>query len=462
MLKKIKGKSKWQGVVALGNQETPGYFQFYSRMQGVELNLPAPLQKTADAEKSLSVTAGFPENDVLPLNIQYGREVSVALAVNLKNPEKKPFNKGEIIFSSTMGDSKSTFERSHLPKQDVFLIRGRLSDFQVDDWLNLINQDVDNSVVGLTSLNIPVILDMDYLKVSTNDNTHTESERKDPRKIALFDGDIRSLFLNDKNLGHVKFKMVRHPDGLSVKNLVVDAPYMHVEGEGSWLLRDGKHVTNLLVQVSTEDFGKMLTKLGFSNVMQRGKTKAVVQAHWFDTPDNFSVDKLNASLGVIIDDGVLSDVKPGAGRMLGLLSVAELPRRLLLDFSELKQGLSFKQIIAQIDIHNGDAYADTLKIISPIALITIEGRTGLAARDFNQRVIVAPSVSGTLPVISWLAWGGQIGALTFLFDQIFGDQLDSSIATEYEITGSWDNPQIRKIEKTPPDDAQTDDEIGAD
>ncbi|MGD8926665.1 MAG: DUF3971 domain-containing protein, partial [Thioalkalispiraceae bacterium] len=464
MLKKIKGETQWQGVVALGNQENPGYFQFYSRMAGVELKLPAPLQKTADSEKTLSITAGFPEKEVLPLNIQYGNELSMALAVNLKNPQKKPLKKGEIIFSTAKEDIKSNSRRPQLPKKDELLISGRLLDFHVDDWLKLINQDVDKSHIGLTSLNIPVRLDMDYLKVSTNDDEQGESERKDPRKIALFDGDIRSLLINDKNLGHVKFKMVRHPDGLSVKDLVIDAPYMHVQGEASWLLRDGKHVTNLLVQASTDDLGNMLAKLGFSAVMQRGKTKAVIQAHWFDTPDNFGVEKLNGSLGVIIDDGVLSDVKPGAGRMLGLLSVAELPRRLLLDFSELKQGFAFKQIIAQIDIRDGDAYADTLKIISPIALITIEGRTGLATRDFNQHVIVVPSVSGTLPVISWLAWGGQIGALTFLFDQLFGDQFDSSIATEYEITGSWDDPQIRKIEKSPPDESQNEDsdEIGAD
>jgi uncharacterized protein (TIGR02099 family) len=449
MLDRVNGKTSWQGILAIGNQESPGYFQFFSRLDGVELNLPAPLVKVANSEKTLNVTAQFPEEEKLPLNIKYGDELSMALIVNLKKGQERPLDKGEIIFSFAEEGAESTKQQANLPVNNELLIRGRLREFHLDQWLDLLNQGDKKQTIGITSLNIPVRLDMEYLKILTGDAESPSTERKDPRNIAIFDGDIRAFFVNDMHLGHVKFKMDRHEDGLLFKEIIVDAPYMQLEGEGSWLYRDAKHVTNFLTLISTEDLGTMLSKLGYSAVMQKGVSKAVIQAHWFDTPDNFSIDKLNGSIGIIIDDGVLSDVKPGAGRMLGLFSLAELPRRLLLDFSELKQGFAFKQIVGQINISEGDAYAETLKIISPIALITIEGRTGLAARDFDQRVVVVPSVSGTLPVISWIAWGGQIGALAFLLEQVFGEQFDSSIATEYTITGSWDNPEIRKIEKAP-------------
>ena len=54
-------------------------------------------------------------------------------------------------------------------------------------------------------------------------------------------------------------------------------------------------------------------------------------------------------------------------------------------------------------------------------------------------------MSNTVPAISWLAWGGQVGVLTFLLEQMFGDVVDQSIATKYRVTGSWEDPVITKI-----------------
>jgi len=458
MLKRITGKTDWQGILALGNKTSPGYFQFVSKLQGVELALPAPLKKVSKTERSFNARVQFPDKDKLPVTINYGDELSTTLVLNLDKLEQRPIEKGEIIFSFAREGTKFTAEKPILPKTSELVIRGRLLEFQVDDWLDLIKKDTRKKDIGYTSLNIPVRLDMDYLKVITSEDEDENTTSKDPREIAVINTDIQTLFVNDKHFGHVKFKMSRQEDGLSFSDVLIDAPYMHLEGEGSWVLREGKHLTNILFVGTTDDLGVMLSKLGFSAILQKGTTKAVVQAHWYDAPNKFSFEKLNGSVGFVINDGVLSDVKPGAGRLLGLFSLAELPRRLLLDFSELKKGFAFKQIVGQLDIKEGDAFADTLKIISPIALITIEGRTGLATRDFDQLVSVVPSVSDALPVISWIAWGGQIGALAFLLDQVFGDVFNTSVSTEYQITGSWDEPIIKKIVKETPEEIMSEED----
>ena len=44
---------------------------------------------------------------------------------------------------------------------------------------------------------------------------------------------------------------------------------------------------------------------------------------------------MNGNLSLELERGQLRTVKPGAGRMLGLLSVTELPRRLALDFRDV-------------------------------------------------------------------------------------------------------------------------------
>ncbi len=306
-----------------------------------------------------------------------------------------------------------------------------------------------------------ILVNIEHLKMVTNSVEGEEDKfrpAKDPRRISLFEIDIRSFQYDDKNYGHIRSKVERHPDGLRFNEFYIDAPYMHVEGEGSWFVRKGRQQTNFVVVVTAKDIGRALTELGFSATINKGNTKAVIQAHWFDAPNRFKIEKLNANVGVVIEDGIIRDVKPGAGRLLGLFSVAELPRRLLLDFGELKEGLAFQQIVAQIEIKDGEAFSDNVTIISPIAFITIKGRTGLAAEDFDQIIRVSPSVSNTIPVISWLAWGGQIGALVFLLETLVGDEMNNSISTEYKMTGSWDDPVVTKLKSTIPEENQDDED----
>ena len=147
----------------------------------------------------------------------------------------------------------------------------------------------------------------------------------------------------------------------------------------------------------------------------------------------------------VIDDGEITNIKPGAGRMLGLFSVAELPRRLFLDFGELREGFEFKQIYGLFEIEDGNAWTKNLSIISSIAFVGITGRTGLAQQDFDQHISVVPNVTGSLPAISWILGGGQIGAVTLILDQLIGGEVNKSAATKYHVTGSWEKPVITKL-----------------
>lgn len=461
LLQKITGKTDWQAMIRLGGK-APGYVQLFSQLQGVTMDLPSPLSKQAQQRKSLDIKVVFPEKQRLPVYVNYGSEVSSVLVFNLDSMETRPLERGDLVFSFATEGENFAREVATLPAKQELLIRGRLLDLNIDQWLTLINRDVTQGEVGLTSLNIPLRLDMDYLRLFTNSNKETQESApapaKDPRSIFPFDGEIRALLINEIYVGHVHFRMEKHNDGLQFSDVSVQSDLMDLKGQGSWFIRDGQQRTNLLMTVKGSDLGKFISELGYSAILKGGDVQAVIQLNWADSPDRFTIEKLNGSIGAVISDGVLSDVKPGAGRLLGLLSIAELPRRLTLDFSELGDGLSFKQIVGRVEIRDGNAYTDTLKIVSPIALIEVEGRTGLAARDFDQRVKVIPSVTGTLPAISWLAWGGQIGALTFLIEKMIGDQFNEEIATEYSITGSWDNPQIRQIKKPPPVSQDDEDE----
>ncbi|MEJ2391729.1 MAG: DUF3971 domain-containing protein [Gammaproteobacteria bacterium] len=439
----IVGKSKWEGLLRFGSDDPdhPEQVSLHieSPLKGMALNLPAPLNKPASTTEDLQLDMRFNRSDLIPLEIKLGQRLNAALL--LQAPEQQPLGieKGTIAFSS---------RQAVLPDHKQLIIRGRVNDFPVNKWLALRKQYLTgNNLPGLKSLGLPLSLDMDYLNLHNRSDTPS-LPAEDPRQTPLFDGDIRDLIYNDMQLGHVIFNTEREANGIRLKRISLDAPFFKVSGSGSWFVRQGKQHTNILMTLESDNVGEMISHLGYKGVIQKGKGRAVVQLNWPDSPNHFSPVKLNGTLGAVINDGVMSDVEPGAGRLVGLLSLSQLPRHLALDFSEFRKGLNFKQIQAQFNIVNGDAITKNLHIVSPIALINITGRTGLARRDYDLHVSVAPNVSKTLPVISWLAWGGQVGALTFLMDQLFGKQFNKSIASTYQITGTWEHPDVKQISQT--------------
>jgi uncharacterized protein YhdP len=139
-------------------------------------------------------------------------------------------------------------------------------------------------------------------------------------------------------------------------------------------------------------------------------------------------------------------VEAGAGRLLGLFSLAALPRRLALDFRDtFKSGFQFDEINGDLTFHDGNAYTDNLTTKSPVAEITVKGRTGYIQQDFDQKVTVTPKVSGTLPVAGGLIFGLEVGAAIILLDKLFGDKINKASSREYHVTGSWNDPVITEI-----------------
>lgn len=438
--KRIRGKTRWQGVLSFGSEDPkyPGSVSLHvnSRLEGISFDFPPPLKKSAQDAQDFRLNMLFAGEQGMPLDMKLGDTLNAALLLNAAPDRPMQIDKGVIQFSS---------QPAVLPKEKQLVIRGSIPLFPIDEWHEIRTQLTANAnMMGLDKIGLPVILDLDALKIVTIEDA-PEAEVEDPRKASLLNGEIRDLTYDDMHLGHLTIKTSRHPDGIRFDEIKINASHMDLSGEGSWLLRQGNQHTNMLLTINSDDVGSMITQLGYKGVIKHGTGRAILQVNWPDAPNRFDFAKLNGTLGSVILDGTISDVEPGAGRLLGLMSLTELPRRLLLDFSELKQGLNFKQIVAQLDIVDGDSFTENLHIISPIALIDIDGRTGLAKRDYDLDVSVAPNVSTTLPVISWLAWGGQIGALTFLIDQLFGDEFNESIATQYRVSGSWEHPEIKKI-----------------
>src|SRR5258708_12299587 len=122
--------------------------------------------------------------------------------------------------------------------------------------------------------------------------------------------------------------------------------------------------------------------------------------NWDGAP---TADALSGAAGYVqlsLDKGQIAGINPGDGGVLGLASIAALPRRLALDFSDLTdKGLAFDTVRGDFDLRDGNAYTENVLVKGPAAEIGLIGRVGLKTKDYHQTAVVTGSLgSSPLPL----------------------------------------------------------------
>jgi uncharacterized protein YhdP len=135
---------------------------------------------------------------------------------------------------------------------------------------------------------------------------------------------------------------------------------------------------------------------------------------------------------------------PGAGRLLGLLSLQSLPQRLSLDFRDIfSEGLAFETIDGRFDIRDGVMKTSDLEMDTPAARVLMRGETNLAEQTQDVVVVVRPSLSNSV-ALGVTVINPIVGAATFVTQKVLGDPLSKLFSYQYHITGTWSDPQVDK------------------
>jgi len=148
--------------------------------------------------------------------------------------------------------------------------------------------------------------------------------------------------------------------------------------------------------------------------------------------------------------GQFIKLDPGIGKLLGVLSLQSLPRRLSLDFRDIfSEGLAFDEIVGTVKVNRGIANTENFRIQGPAVRIQMTGDVDLARETQKLRVKVFPSMSDSLSVAGALIGGPIAGIATFVAQKLLKDPIDKMAAYEYDVTGTWADPQVAKVESSP-------------
>jgi uncharacterized protein (TIGR02099 family) len=269
----------------------------------------------------------------------------------------------------------------------------------------------------------------------------------DPRAIPAINFHARELIWGERQIGDVNATLTRVDDGVSLKSLAVVGRSFTVNAKGEWRGKDSG-VSRIQGTLSSVDVQSTMKDLGYADVIQAKSGKMDFDLNWAGAPTLDAFAQAAGHVQLSLDKGQVIGLKPGAGRVMGLASIAALPRRLALDFSDLTdKGLAFDTVRGDFDLRDGNAYTENVLLKGPAAEIGLIGRVGLKNKDYDQTAVVTGSVGNSLsiPVASALVGGPVVGAAVLLFTQVFKEPLKGLARGYYRITGGWDNPTVERI-----------------
>jgi uncharacterized protein YhdP len=275
-----------------------------------------------------------------------------------------------------------------------------------------------------------------------------DGDATDPAAIPPLSFDIADLRVGDAALGETTLRTQPVAGGLRIARLHAQAPKQAIDATGEWLGRGTAARTHVAMTVDSHDFGKLLTGLGYGGQLAEGEGRAVLDARWPGSPGDFAAQRLEGMLSLDVADGRLTELEPGAGRVLGLLGVAQLPRRLTLDFRDFfDKGFAFDRLHGQVRVSGGKASTDDLAIAGPAAQISIRGTTDLRAQTFDQSIEVVPRAGNLLTAGGAIA-GGPVGAaIGAAANAVLRKPLGQLAAKSYRVTGPWKEPKVEVVSR---------------
>lgn len=486
----LEGRSFWSWH--LTPAESASFLQAHSDLLGVTVDFPDPLAKLSFQPAALKVQVPF--GDDIPVHIQYQDEVDAMLLLD----EESNVTGVNIALLSQCADSTlpACVDAAPAPLPGLGWLQGSGRSADLLEWVDVIEslasdgngegnelewhgatefasmqllgrfftdaqmtfaRNEEHWLVGFDGeqlagkVRLPaaddasntIVAEFDYLHLPKPPDSTLGSGFTDPTGMPALHLYAEDLQWDDWPVGEIQVQAFPVEGGLRFETIEASNSVFTLTGQGEWLRDSAGVISSLSLRVDAEQLGALLDSLGYGAVVEGGQSIISLSGSWPGGPADFALAKLDGELNVSVTQGRFPEAGPGAGRMLGLMSVQALPRRILLDFRDVfETGLNFDRLEGRFNIADGYATTTGLEIDSTAAKIVISGRTDLVNREYDQTVSIRPGVGSTLPVIGAIA-GGPVGVTAGLALQgLLNKPLGGLAEVTYHVSGPWDDPQV--------------------
>ncbi len=255
--------------------------------------------------------------------------------------------------------------------------------------------------------------------------------------------------LLETTFGPLKMNIISKEGGFILDNIAIKNDNLLVTGAVELIKKTDQlhnYSTTVDAQLKSQNTKALMEEFGFQGILSSKNLTIDLDLFWPYIPSSDAVFDANGTVKVNIEDGQITAIDPIAGKVLGLLSIAELPKRLVLDFSDIfTKGLSFSRLSGEFQFKQGRAYTCNLAMEGTSVDIVLVGVTDMIGETYDQLAIVRPLLSDALPMGGAVFGGPGVAAAVYLFTKLLRKPLRDIGVSYYSIGGTWDNPTIEKI-----------------
>jgi uncharacterized protein (TIGR02099 family) len=481
-------------------------FTLDSPLQGLALDLPAPLDKPADASWPLQVRL-VPENDARDrLSLQLGRVLQAQF-------ERDTSGAVPQVLRGSLGLGLLDGEVAEWPERGV-AANLRLGVVSVDAWTALGNALAESAAGGASDAHDhaagyqPSTLGLraDELRMSgrrlhqvvagasrqgstwranvdarelsgyvewrqgagaqpgsvyarlaravvaagEEDEVTTLLDQQ-PTTVPALDVVVDDFELRGKKLGQLEVLAVNQGTEWRLHRLALGLPEARFSASGQWGARTGGQGrrTSMAFQLDIDDAGALLTRLGSAGVFRGGRGQLGGSVAWNGSPLSLDYPSMTGNVHLDVREGQFLKADAGVARLLGVLSLQALPRRLTLDFRDVfSEGFAFDFLRGDAQIARGVVSSNNLQMKGVNAAVLMDGSADIARETQQLRVVVVPEISAGTAALVATVINPAVGLGSFLAQWLLRRPLMEAATQQFQIDGTWTDPRIERVERS--------------
>jgi uncharacterized protein (TIGR02099 family) len=484
----VKGDADWKGAMRLHRGRR--HLELEAGLERMTSAYPAPLHRPDGIPERLILSADYAGQGERNINFRIGKQIDAKLVFAKQDvdwglargtvavgeePANSPRAPGLHVSTSTdhinadawlrvfgFGSKDTSPMPDYLRRftgtfNSMQLINRRLGALQIDlmregrGWTGELKGDAAEgemrSVPATRRSHGTIDFDLKHL-VAHDKERKTDDAPVDPRTLPTIGLRVGSLQLEGKELGQLDLRATHTDLGWRIVRCELTRPEMTLSAKGSWQVLGGRQETKLELTVSSSDMGQTLTAYGSSDQMAGGKVYLTSKLSWAGSPASIGLSTLSGNVSVSAENGRFLKVEQGAGRLFGMLDLTAVVKFLTFDFGDLfGKGLPFKTLTGEVSIEEGDAYARDLVLVGSAVHVSVSGRIGLVAEDYDLVVQVTPRFGTNL--IVWQLLGPQAAVVLLALEKLLKKRIGKGPQITYLIKGLWDEPAITRLQEEP-------------
>ena len=294
-------------------------------------------------------------------------------------------------------------------------------------------------------------------KLMIDDFTPSSEPGESTKKLPALDIIADDFSVRRLHFGRLELQAENNGELWNLSRIQASNSHGHFVGSGHWRHINGQDQTHLDFKIDSDDVGKLLDRMGYPKSVRGGSAHLEGSLGWKGPPTEIDYASMSGNLSVEATKGQFLKLDPGAaGKLLGLISLQNLPRRITLDFRDVfSAGFAFDAIAGKVAIQQGVMRTtDPLLVSGPSAQVIMQGEVDLKQELQHLTIKVLPEVGDTaalgVAIVNPVA-----GVATWLANKILQNPLSNMFGYNYLVTGTWDDPKVEKLPSASPGEVES-------